>query len=206
VSGERLVRAAALLSLASAVLGIAIARELAIGAAAVGAADAAIGRLDWGAAIDESRAAAEARAPWSPWPERGAERLETIARAAEARADATTALLAYGALRSASLATAAIGSGGGAWRDVADDGLARIATATAPTTDARDRATELRRELRRTSGPGAASVAALALAAAAVLVALGLLSAALATGRRVAWAEPLLAAGFVVFAIVLLMN
>ena len=202
MKSARLIRAAVALAAVVAVLGIAIVREFALGSEAVASADAAIGRLDWAAAIDESRAAAESRAPWSPWPERGAARLETIARAAEARGDPATALLAYGALRSASLATQGPGAGGAGWRNVADEGLARAAGAGDDSARSRDTVNAMLRDLQRPNEPGLGSIEALAFAALAVLAALG----SIATGRRVVFARLLLVTGFVVFAIALLLN
>jgi hypothetical protein len=202
VKNARLLPTAAALAAIAAVVGIAIAREFSLGAEAVASADAAIGRLDWAVAIDESRAAAESRAPWSPWPERGAARLENIARAAEARGDSGTALVAYGALRSASLATQGPGAGGAAWSNVADEGLARAAAASDDSARSRDTVNAMLRDLQRPNKPGLGSIESLAFAAVAVFTALG----SIATGRRIIWGRALLVAGFVVFAIALLLN
>jgi hypothetical protein len=134
-------RAATLAALvAVAVIGVVTAREVAMAQAEVVAADAASQRSDWGDAIVNARAAAEAVAPGNPWPERGRQRLEAIGHDAEARGDDATALLAYGAMRAAALATRGPGSGGDGWRRKAEEGLARVASArrdvAAPQADA----------------------------------------------------------------------
>jgi hypothetical protein len=105
-------------------------RELALGAAEVAASDAAAGRSDWTQAIAHARAAAEALAPGSPWPERGRARLEAIGHDAEGRGDDATALLAYGALRTAALATRAPFSNSPRVRAQAEEALARVASSS----------------------------------------------------------------------------
>jgi hypothetical protein len=84
-------------------------RELMLGADAVRACDEALGRGDLPGAIDAAREAAEARVPGSPYAERGFERLEAIARTAEARDDDATATSAWRSVRAAALATTTLG-------------------------------------------------------------------------------------------------
>jgi hypothetical protein len=124
-------RAAALtLAVVVAVAVVGMAREAAIGRAEMEAADRAAASADWIDAIAHARAAAEAVAPGSPWPDRARARLDGIGHDAEARGDETTALLAYGALRAAAVATRGPGSASALWRAQADDGLARVAAAS----------------------------------------------------------------------------
>jgi hypothetical protein len=127
-------RAALAVALAAAVLlallAVATARETALGRSELEAADRAAGAADWLEAISHARAAAEAVAPGSPWPERACVRLESIGHDAETRGDQTTALLAYGALRSAAIATRVPPFGSGPWRDRADEDLARVAASS----------------------------------------------------------------------------
>jgi len=110
------------------VLCVVTTRQFSIGRAEVEAADAAAATSDWLQAVAHARAAAEARAPGSRWPERGQRRLEAIAHDAEVRGDDETALLAYGAMRTAAIATRGPGTGTGFWREMADTGLARVAS------------------------------------------------------------------------------
>jgi hypothetical protein len=112
-----------------AVTAIAMVREASIGRSEMEAADRAAASADWMDAIAHARAAAEAVAPGSPWPDRARARLNSLGRDAEARGDETTALLAYGALRTAAIATRGPGSGSTPWREQADEGLARVAAA-----------------------------------------------------------------------------
>ena len=136
-----LARAAALAAVVTVgVVGVVTAREVATSQAEVVAADAASRKSDWAEAIVHARAAAEAVAPGNPWPERGRQRLEAIGHDAEARGDDATALLAYGAMRAAALASRGPGSGADRWRQKAEEGLARVASArrdvAAPQADA----------------------------------------------------------------------
>jgi hypothetical protein len=117
----------AVTALLAATIGIGVAREIALGASAVASADDAIARLDWPEAIDRARAAAEATAPFSSWPERGANQLQAIAGAAEARGDIATALVAYGALRGAALASPMVSGPRKEWQALAAEGVARVA-------------------------------------------------------------------------------
>jgi hypothetical protein len=191
-----------ILAIAAAILSIATARELTLGERAIASADAAIARLDWREAIAQARTAAQTALPLSPWPERGAARLESIASAAEARGDVTTALLAYGALRSAALATRSPTVAHDLWRARADAGLARAATFLRGVTSAHE-PDDPGLELRPNDGPGGRAFAAIALASWCLLA--GIL--ALASGAAGARAGRVLAAvGFVAYAIALLLN
>jgi hypothetical protein len=127
MTGRGLTGLAALI--VSAVVAIVTVREISIGREEVAEAEAASARSDWRAAVAHARAAAEAFLPGSPWPSRGALRLQTIGRDAEIRGDDETALLAYGALRTAMLATRApiATSATDRWRTTAEGGLARVA-------------------------------------------------------------------------------
>ena len=136
-----------------AVLAVATARETALGRSELEAADRAAAAADWLEAISHARAAAEAVAPGSPWPERACARLEAIGRDAEARGDQTTALLAYGALRSAAIATRVPLFGSGPWRDRADDDLARVAASYRDPSVPHVAAAEMRDALRASEPP-----------------------------------------------------
>jgi hypothetical protein len=114
-----------------AVVGVAAAREVSTGATALAAADADAARGDWPEAIGHARAAAEAVAPASPWPERGFRRLEAIGRDATARGDESTARLAYAAMRTAALQGRSPWSDHADWEDRAQQGLSRLATVAA---------------------------------------------------------------------------
>jgi hypothetical protein len=113
-----------------AVLGVADAREASTGASELAAAEASAARGNWPDAIGHARAAAEAVALASPWPERGFRRLESIGRDATARGDEPTARLAYAAMRTAALEGRAPWSDHADWADRADEGLSHLATAT----------------------------------------------------------------------------
>jgi hypothetical protein len=106
-----------------AVLVVAIVRQYAIGQTQAAAAAFDAGRSDWTSAITHARAAAEAGAPGSRWPDEGFRRLDAIGHDAEARADGRTALLAYGAMMTA----ASDRFGMGPWRARAEVALARLA-------------------------------------------------------------------------------
>jgi hypothetical protein len=121
-------RAAALAALLFVVVvAIVTVRQLQRGQVEVDLADAATQKSDWPMAITHARAAAEALAPGSPWPERGWLRLEAIGHDAEARGDDETALLDYGAMRAAAMATRGPFSAWAQRRAQADEGLARVA-------------------------------------------------------------------------------
>jgi hypothetical protein len=149
--------AAQALALAAAVLlaivAVATARETALGRSELEAADRAAAAADWLEAIAHARAAAEAVAPGSPWPERACGRLESIGRDAEARGDQATALLAYGALRSAAIATRVPLFRSGPWRDRADDDLARVAAGAHDPSVPHVTAAEMRDALRASEPP-----------------------------------------------------
>jgi hypothetical protein len=113
------------------VLGTAGARETSAGATELAAADAAAARGDWVDAIAHARAAAEAAAPASPWPERGFRRLESIGDDATARGDEPTARLAFAAMRTAALETRLPWSDRPEWADRAALGLSRLAAVPA---------------------------------------------------------------------------
>ncbi len=185
-------------------------REVGLGRDAVAASDAAAARSDWIEAIAQARAAAEAATPGSPWPERGGQRLEAIARDAEGRGDDATALLAYGALRSAAVAAPTLGPRSAHWRAAADDGLRRVEAmrADTPRGDRGDGAAPppAPRDGGRGGPPPYAAVAAVSLAALAMAIGLtGLARAGLAPAARRA-AAAIAAAGLAIYAIVFLMN
>ncbi len=110
------------------VVTIAAWREGATGARELAAADADAARGDWPGAIAHARAAAEALAPASPWPDRGFRRLDSIGRDARARGDASTARLAYAAMMTAALETRLPWADQGDWADRAREGLLRLGT------------------------------------------------------------------------------
>jgi hypothetical protein len=87
------------------VLVIAARRQGLTGAAEIAAADAEAARGHWPEAIAHARAAAEAAAPASTWPELGFRRLGSIGHDAAARGDESTARLAYAAMMTAALET-----------------------------------------------------------------------------------------------------
>jgi hypothetical protein len=190
------------------VLGAAIAgltaHEVRIGRREVEAADAAAARSEWADAVAHALAAAEARAPGSPWPWRGAHRLEAIGRGAEARGDEPIARLAYGALRAATVATRTIGRDPDGWRQRADEGLAR--TTRGSHAGARDSPDAMLQALQREPPPVGAALTALAVAAVAIAGGLA----------RLAWPGPgpssprlaigVVACGFALYAAVLLLN
>jgi hypothetical protein len=105
-----------------AVVVVAIAHQYGIGQTQAAAAESDAGRGDWTGAIMHARAAAEAAAPGSRWPDEGFRRLEAIGHDAEARADGRTALVAYGAM----LTAASDRFGMGAWHARAEVALARL--------------------------------------------------------------------------------
>ncbi len=106
-------------------LGVGTARELQLGARACADSDAALARGDASAAVARARDAAESVAPGSPYPRRGYERLESIARAAEAHGDERGAVAAWSAMRAAAAASEGPLVAPGAWRSMAEEGLAR---------------------------------------------------------------------------------
>lgn len=197
---------AALLAFAS--LAVLASREATLGRDQLSAAEDDAAHGDWGGAIAHARGAAEARAPGSPWPARGARRLDDLAREAELRGDDDTALVAYGALRAAALSTGAPGSSETAWRAAAEEGIARIAsrraTAAGPT-DPRRAATPL--ETRSHDEPPLSwTLAALSGAVFAMIGALSYLTLAGPDRRWTAAAQTVFAGGLLAYAVVLLMN
>jgi hypothetical protein len=176
-------------------------REVSAGRDAVAAADAAAARSDWREAVAQARAAAEARAPGSPWPERGLRRLEAIGHDAEARGDDPIALLAYGAMRTAALETRALGGGSERWRQTAETGLGRVATASKEVP--RPRPAAMLDALRRDDAPSPWRLLALSLAAVATLSALAALVWVDAASRLGRTAQGVAAAGFLLYAVAL---
>lgn len=144
-----------------ALLVVATARENATGRSEMEQAGRAAAAADWMLAITNARAAAEAVAPGSPWPERARILLDTMGREAEARGDESTALLAYGALRAAALATRVTGWTSALWRDKAEEGLARVAAASRDPSAPHVTAEAMRQALRENDPPPARHVALL---------------------------------------------
>jgi hypothetical protein len=200
------VRRALLLSLLAVltVLTVLGAREVALGREAVAAADAAAARSDWREAVAQARAAAEAVAPGSPWPERGLRRLEAIGHDAEARGDDPIALLAYGAMRTAALETRAPGGWSDRWRQTAEAGLGRVATASKAVP--RPRPATMLDALRRDDAPSSWRLLALSLSAAATLSALAALVWVDTASRLGRAAQGVAAAGFLLYAAALCLN
>jgi hypothetical protein len=200
-------RAAALASLVVVVLlAGATARQFAIGREEMQAADRAAAASDWMDAIVHARAAAEALAPGSPWPERALVRLDVIGHDAEARGDETTALLAYGALRSAAIATRFPGSASARWRGRADEGLVRVAEASRDPSTPHASADAMREALGSGNAPPPLGLVALLSAGAAGMIA-GLAAALFRPGRspgRVARAVAV--AGFAAYVAALLLR
>jgi hypothetical protein len=172
---------AALVTLAVvvALTAIAVAREMAIGRAEMEAADRAAARAEaeaahaeteakraaaaahWAEAILHARAAAEAVAPGSPWPERARLRLAALGHDAEARGEGPTALLAYGALRAASIATRGPGSASALWQARAEEGLARVAASPRDPSAPHTTPQAMRDALRADDPPSSAALALL---------------------------------------------
>jgi hypothetical protein len=187
------------------------AREVAVGRDEAAEAEAAASRSDWIEAVAHARAAAEATAPWSPWPERGARRLESLARDAEVRGDDTTALLAWGALRSAAIATRGLGHDTSDWRAAAEHGIARVAQPDVAARDDRDRDAGgvpyvPGTELRRRDFPSDGSIALLGASLAAAVIGVARLARPRFATPSLRWAAALVAGGFLAYAAVLLMN
>jgi hypothetical protein len=143
-------------------------REISMGARAIDDADAALARGDTRGAIAAARAAAEAVVPGSPYPARGYERLEGLARDAEGRGDDATALAAWQAMHAAALATEGPGVRTAAWRTEADEGIARVGSAhTGKPEPGRPSAEDLLASLQRSDIPTTGTFALLAAGAAA---------------------------------------
>jgi hypothetical protein len=203
-------RAAALgCFIALAAASVLAAREVALGRTQLEAADDDAQRGEWAEAIAHLRAAAEARAPGSPWPHRAAARLEELAHAAEARRDDDTALLAYGALRAAALSTRTLGSSRASWRHEAEEGVARIADrqrAASGAHDAHERAASVRETLQREDTPAMWKLAAMTCAALAMVGGLSRLAYRGGDGGWAGAAGAVALAGLALYAAVLLMN
>jgi hypothetical protein len=159
------------LAIALVVLGIAWAGRAAEGRRALVESDSALARGDLVEAILAARTAAEARCPGCGAPAAGYARLESIARAAEAKGDDRTAFASLRAARAAAVATRDDDA-----KARADHELARVghrldvmavaggATPTAAASEERLRATFAWRET-----PSAATVALLAAGAVLLL-------------------------------------
>jgi len=186
-----------------AVAAVLTARELAVGSAEVAAADAAAARADWPDAVAHARAAAEAIAPGSPWPQRGRARLEAIGHDAEVRGDDATALLAYGALRTAALATRGPGSTSDRLRARAEEGLSRVA-GSHPTPTASSSSGAMLDALRGDEPPSTWLLAVLGASAAAMLGGLARLAWLGPDAARARRAQVVAALGLAVYAIVCL--
>ena len=104
MKGARQAYALALLVVLGVLASVSV-KEIRDGARAIDDADAALAQPNVPRAIVRSRDAAEAVVPGSPYPTRGYERLEAIARDAESRGDDATASSAWEAMRAAGLAT-----------------------------------------------------------------------------------------------------
>lgn len=181
-AGARSRATALVLFVVALVVGIAGGRRFATGGAEVRLADAAAQRSDWPLSIAHARAAAEALAPGSPWPERGWSRLEALGHDAEARGDDPTAFLAYGAMRAAALATRGPLSGAGldARRARAEEGLARVAASEREPASRRAASASMLDALREEEPPAVWWLCALAASALAMTAGLG----------RLAWLGP----------------
>lgn len=90
---------AGLLSLA--LLASALVHVFQRGKHAMEASDQALGKGDLRGAITSAKEATQARMPFSPYPERGRQRLREIAQSAEERADFDIATIAFRSLRAA---------------------------------------------------------------------------------------------------------
>jgi len=147
----------------AAVVSIATAREVRIGARAMAESDAALARKDAPAALASARDAAEAYAPASPYVRAGFARIEAIARDAEARGDERAAVSAWSAMRAAATATSGAFVSTDTWRALADDGVTR-ASARGAVASAEAHAPEsvLRASLARDDGPSPFTLALLA--------------------------------------------
>jgi hypothetical protein len=182
------------------------AAEVALGHEELQAADVAAATADWPNAIAHARAAAEAQAPGSPWPQRGMLRLSAIGHDAEARGDDATALLAYGAMRTAALATRAPGTGSTAWRSKAEEGLARAAASRQDSSAPRVTADAMRAALAEDDVPPTARLALLAAGTLSMLGGLASLVRPKTDPRRNQMAQGAAVLGFVAYVAALLMN
>jgi hypothetical protein len=187
-----------------AVVAIVTVREVAMGRAEVSLCDAAVQKSDWPEAIGHARAAAEALAPGSPWPEQGWMRLEAIGHDAEARGDDETALLAYGAMRAGAMATRAPGSGWAKRRAQAEEALARVAAASRDPAGPHVTSDSMLEALRDKAPPAPWILLALAASAIATLGALGRLAWLGDAAARARVTQGVAALGFLAYALVAL--
>lgn len=171
------------------VLATATVREIGEGSRAIAESDAAIERGDTARAITQARAAAQAVVPGSPYPARGYERLETLARDAEARGDDATANTAWQAMRAAALSTRGLAVKTEGWLALASESLARLSAQknAATTTDAprADRGEAMLEALHRTEPPPTLTFVLLAAGGAGFLG--GVARLAWAAGDRLSW-------------------
>lgn len=202
MTGGRAAALAALLVVG--VVAIGTARQLRTGSAEVELADAAASKSDWPMAIAHARAAAEALAPGSPWPERGWLRLEAIGHDAEARGDDETALLAYGAMRAGALATRGPLSGWVRRRAQAEEGLARVAASERSPTAQHVTSDVMLEALHESEPPATWLVVTLAAAALAMIGGLGRLAWLGGEARGARVAQAVAAAGLLAYAAVTL--
>jgi hypothetical protein len=156
-------------------LATAMATEMATGGRAIEECDAAAAQGDRSSAIAAAHAAAEAYVPGSPYPARGYARLEAMARDAETRGDDETANAAWRAMRAAAIATRAPTSSNEQWRQMAEQGLARVGS-SARTAEVHLTEEKLLEALRHDETPTAPTLALLAAATAAMLAGFGRLA------------------------------
>jgi hypothetical protein len=180
------------------------------GARAIAESDAAIASGERSTAIARARAAAEAAAPGSPYPARGYQRLEAIARDAEGRGDEATSTAAWSAMRAAAIETRAFGIDTSAWRRLGDDGIARVGSG-APGwagqeghtwSEVRAASSPLKESLAKDDTPPTWRFALLAVAAAAFLAGtarLAWIGADVAALKRARVAGPLALVGLVLY-------
>jgi hypothetical protein len=188
------------------VVAVVAVREVSVGRTEVAAAEASAARSEWPEAISHARAAAEARVPGSPWPDRGKVRLEAMGHDAEARGDDETALLAYGALRTAAIATRApfaTSVSTDRWRLAAEGGLARVAARQTVAGNPSSSPESMLNDLRDLEAPAAWKLALLAAASLAVIVAAARL---VWRGDGARGAQTIALLGFMAYAITLLVG
>jgi hypothetical protein len=193
-------------AVAVAVVSALTAREVVVGREELAAADQAVEGADWPDAIAHARAAAQALAPGSPFPEQGMLRLGAIGRGAEARGDDATALLAYGAMRAAALATRAPGADNAAWRSRAEEGLARVASYRSEPSARRVPTEAMLAALRADEPPALLRLAVLAAGFAGMLTGLAALLRPPAGTLRTRAAQAVILAGFVAYAAALALD
>lgn len=123
MTAERRTLALAVVALSTATA-VAWVGRVAEGRAALAESDAALARGETASAIHAARVAALARCPTCDAPQGAYDRLERIAREAEAKGEDGTAFAAWGAVRAAALGGAVLG--GGTRRVQAEGELARL--------------------------------------------------------------------------------